>query len=185
MNDLMQKLAVAKKIMEVHDKKQRGGIPEPSHQESLSHSTEQNIKYNIPTLQETKIPKKINEDSIIKSKLPDEIKKLMIENPIDIPNINGPILSEDIIEGASRLMGNNTQQPQITETFETKQQYTNPDIKQMIRDTVRDTLRDVLKEELKNAGLLSETTKKTNEIITIKVGSHIFEGTIQKIKKVK
>jgi len=54
----------------------------------------------------------------------------------------------------------------------------------MIRDVVRDTVRDVVKEELSNAGLLSES-KKTNETLSLRVGNHIFEGKVLKIKKVK
>ena len=47
------------------------------------------------------------------SKLPDEIKKLMIENPIVQPQMNGPVLSDDIINGAARLMNNNSSNKQI------------------------------------------------------------------------
>ena len=55
----------------------------------------------------------------------------------------------------------------------------------MIRDVVRDTVRDVVKEELKNAGLLSESAQKTNETLSLRVGKHIFEGKVTKIKKVR
>ena len=61
----------------------------------------------------------------------------------------------------------------------------NSDLKQMIRDVVRDTVRDVVKEELKNSGLLSESTQKANETLSLRVGKHIFEGKVTKIKKVK
>jgi hypothetical protein len=182
MSDLMQKLAMAKKIMEVHDKKPRGNSLETTYQEPVANIPETNVKYNIPTQQETKMPRQVNEDSIIKSKLPDEIKRLMIENPIDLPSIGGPVLSDDIIEGASRLMGTSPQRETIREV---KEEPSNSDLKQMIRDVVRDTVRDVVKEELQRAGLLTESTQKTNESMTIKVGSHIFEGTVTKIKKVK
>lgn len=184
MSDLMQKLAVAKKIMEVHDKKPRGSSIEQTYTEPIPNIPEENIKYNIPTQPETKMPRQVNEDSIIKSKLPDEIKRLMIENPIDIPTMGGPILSDDIIEGATRLMGNTPKREVIIEK-EVEQKSYNGDLKQMIRDVVRDTVRDVVKEELQKAGLIIESTQKTNETMTIKVGSHIFEGTVNKIKKVK
>jgi hypothetical protein len=55
----------------------------------------------------------------------------------------------------------------------------------MIRDTVRDTVRDVVKEELQRAGLISESTQKTNEKLSLRVGKHIFEGNVTKIKKLK
>ena len=41
----------------------------------------------------------VNEQSIMNSNLPDEIKKLMIENPIQQPNQNNQVISQDIIEG--------------------------------------------------------------------------------------
>ena len=47
-------------------------------------------------------------DAIKNSKLPDAIKKLMIEHPIDTPNsMSGPTLSDDLVEKAARLMKNN------------------------------------------------------------------------------
>jgi hypothetical protein len=55
----------------------------------------------------------------------------------------------------------------------------------MIRDVVRDTVRDVVKEELQSAGLISEGEQKTNETLSLRVGKHIFEGKVLKIKKVK
>jgi hypothetical protein len=43
-------------------------------------------------------------DAVLNSKLPDEIKKLMIENPIVQPQMNGPTLSDELLDGAARLM---------------------------------------------------------------------------------
>ena len=106
----------------------------------------------------------------------------MIENPIVQPQMTGPTLSNEIVEGATRLM--NTQQKQVVN--ETPKNVTNnSDLKQMIRDVVRDTVRDVVKEELGKAGLISEGTQKTNETLSLRVGKHVFEGRVTKIKKVK
>jgi CRISPR/Cas system type I-B associated protein Csh2 (Cas7 group RAMP superfamily) len=49
-----------------------------------------------------------------------------------------------------------------------------------IRSIVRETVQDVLKEN----GLLVESTKKSNEIFKFRVGQHIFEGKLLKIRKV-
>ena len=49
-----------------------------------------------------------------------------------------------------------------------------------IRDIVRETVEDVLKE----IGLLVESTSRTNDLFTFKVGKHIFEGKLTKIKKI-
>ena len=55
----------------------------------------------------------VSQDAVINSKLPEEIKKLMLENPIVQPQMNGPSLSNEIIEGATRLMDNKVQLEQI------------------------------------------------------------------------
>ena len=189
-NDLMQKLAISKKIMDASDKIKPGQA-----QSGLPMTENINATYNIPqdmigesvqTPQQPKMPQLPTQDRIVNSKLPDEIKKLMIEHPIEQPNFNGggPVLSDDVIEGAARLMGRNTNtapqsQPKGQPVLE------NNDLKQMIRDVVRDTVRDVVREELQNAGMLTEGNTNTNETLTLRVGKHIFEGKVLKIKKVK
>ena len=198
MSDLMQKLAVSKKIMEKHNQTPRGQATG-----NVPMNENVNATYNIPqevmaqpqqpvqqpvVQQSMTMNQPVSEDAIRNSKLPDEIKRLMMENPIAQPQMGGPVLSDDIIEGAARLMGNNQQQT-INEApqGQSKGQSVpnNSDLKQMIRDVVRDTVRDVVKEELQNAGLLSESSQKTNETLSLRVGKHIFEGKVLKIKKVK
>ena len=98
--------------------------------------------------------------------------------------LNGATLSNDIIEGAARLMNNGSTNQQLTQET-TNTNTSNSDLKQMIRDVVRDTVRDVVKEELTNAGLISEGNQKINETLSLRVGKHIFEGKVTKIKKVK
>jgi len=129
----------------------------------------------------------MTEDRINNSKLPDHIKRLMLENPIQQPNVmgfgGGSVLSDDIIEGASRLMNTGKKSPQPKQP-QSQNVNENSDLKQMIRDVVRDTVRDVVKEELQKAGMISEG-EKSDELLQLKVGSHIFEGRITKIKKLK
>ena len=183
MNDLMQKLAISKQIMDRHN-----DVPRGQSLESLPITENVNAKYNIPQdiveqskIQETISTKPINQEAVLNSKLPDEIKRLMIENPISQPHLNGPTLSNEIVEGAARLMNTNRKTTQESISTNTN----NSDLKQMIRDVVRDTVRDVIKEELKNSGLISEGEQKTNETLSLRVGRHIFEGKVLKIKKVK
>ena len=182
----MQKLAMSKKIMEVQDRIPRG--------QSTGLPTNENVNYNIPEVmmvnqqmpvsqpQQTMNTQPVTEDRIVNSKLPDEIKKLMIEHPIQQPSsMGGSVLSDEVIAGATRLMGNNKPQP--------KQQsqpiMENSDLKQMIRDVVRDTVRDVVREELKQAGMIVESTQNSNETIQFKVGQHLFIGKVTKIKKLE
>lgn len=194
MNDLMQKLAISKKIMDRHNDTPRG-----QSSASLPMTENVNANYNIPqemveqpTPQNTSIPQPISENAVLKSKLPDEIKRLMIENPIIQPQMTGPTLSDELVEGAARLMNIN-RAPQTgplqnegnTIYTNTSSLPNNNDLKQMIRDVVRDTVRDVVREELKSSGLISESSQNTNETLSLRVGKHIFEGKVLKIKKVK
>lgn len=197
MSDLMQKLALSKKIMDKHNQTPRGQATG-----TLPMNESINATYNIPQemvnqqpqtqqpviQQSVTMNQPVSQDAIKNSKLPDEIKNLMMENPIAQPQMNGPILSDDIIEGAARLMGQNRDYTPISESKPNIPQNTttnNSDLKQMIRDVVRDTVRDVVKEELQNAGLISESIQKTNETLSLRVGKHVFEGKVLKIKKVK
>ena len=46
-------------------------------------------------------------------------------------------------------------------------------------------MKEVVQEVLKENGLIVESSDSTNESMVIKVGQHIFEGKISKIKKLK
>ena len=203
-NDLMQKLALSKKIMDVHSGIQRGTAT-PSTPMVENFETP-NVSYNIPqefmgeVSQQTSNfdpTQPLDESRIKNSKLPDEIKRLMIEQPIVQPSSmnGGAAISDDIIEGAQRLMNMNkstsAQQPQSVKIPTTNQQQSSPsnfninEMKSMIRDVVRDTVRDVVREELKEAGMLVESTSNSNDTIQFKVGNHLFVGKVNKIKKLQ
>lgn len=202
MSDLMQKLAISKKIMDVHNNIQRG-TASPSMPMVENFDTPA-ASYNIPQeyLSEVQTQKPsydpsqpLDEVRIKNSKLPDEIKKLMIEQPIIQPNSmgGGSVISDDIIEGAQRLMNlNSSKQTPTTETTQRTQPKSNEstninlsEMKSMLRDVVRDTVRDVVREELQEAGMLVESTSKSNDTIQFKVGSHLFIGRVTQVKKIK
>jgi len=198
----MQKLAVSKKIMDKHN-----GTPRNQGGASLPMSENVNATYNVsqdmlqqqvPQQQvpQQQVPQQsqppVSENAIKNSKLPDEIKKLMLENPIVQPQSNGPVLTDELIQGATRLMNNNT--PPQTGPLQNEGNTTitnsstipnNGDLKQMIRDVVRDTVRDVVREELKSSGIVTEGNQKVNETLSLRVGKHVFEGKVLKVKKVK
>lgn len=199
-NDLMQKLAISKKIMDVHSGIQRGTATPPT--PMVENYETPNAAYNIPQEYMGEIAQQkpnfdptlpLDESRIKNSKLPDEIKRLMIEQPIVQPSSMGgsAAISDDIIEGAQRLMNlpKNQQQKQvINETKPSNQSSSNinmNEIKSMIRDVVRDTVRDVVREELKEAGMLVESTSNSNDTIQFKVGNHLFVGKVNKIKKLQ
>jgi hypothetical protein len=50
---------------------------------------------------------------------------------------------------------------------------------------LRDMLKEVVEEVLLENGILAESTQKSNnELFSFKVGKHIFEGKVTKIKKI-
>ena len=198
-NSLMQKLMMSKKIMDIHNK-----VPRGQTNENVSFSNPQLQEFNVPTanynipsdLMETTQPKPTQQvgnpkDRIMSSKLPDEIKRLMIEHPISQPNSmggGGSVLSNELVEKAARLMNNdiannvNPYQQKKQPIQETKQQnLTSGFDKNMLKDIIRETIEEVLSEN----GLLVESTSKSNDLFQFKVGSHIFEGKVTRIKKVK
>jgi len=147
--------------------------------------------YNIPQefLSESSIPKRntpnveSSKDAVLNSKLPDEIKRLMLEHPIQKPQQPEVTISNEIVEAAARLMNVKPNGEQITErksqpkTYSQNQTIQNsPDLKKMVKEAV--------KEILQENGLLIESTQKSNDLFSFKVGQHIFEGKVTKIKKI-
>jgi len=194
--DLMRKLMISKKIMDVHNSTPRGQVSGnyPSTPELKEFQAPQ-ANYNIPQdiMMESSAPQQPQQfgnskDRILASKLPDEIKRLMIEHPISQPSSmggGGSVLSNELVEKAARLMKNdvannvNPYQPKK----QSIQEYSRPQDTNSSLD--RDTLKEVIKEVLSENGLLVESTSKSNDMFQFRVGSHIFEGKVTKIKKVR
>ena len=204
--DLMERLAVSKKIMDAHNRIPTGGAS-PS-MNSYNTPQVENYEpvrgtYNIPQefLQESQeidqpylssipkaptIPQPRTSDRVMASKLPDAIKRLMIEHPIEVPNSmgGGSVLSDELVEKASRLMNlKGEQQPKQSVNEQTKRpqqtQSSNFNMKEL-----KSMLREVVEEVLQENGILSESEQKSNEVFSFKVGKHIFEGKVTKIKKI-
>jgi hypothetical protein len=148
-------------------------------------------KYNIPQemMMESQQPvqsnKPVTQDRIMSSKLPDEIKRLMIEHPIQQPTTmgSGVSISNELLEKAARLMNNdiaNNVNPYQSKK-QTIQEYSKPQSTNIDRDMIKEVIKEVLSEN----GLLVESTSKSNDMFQFRVGSHIFEGKVTKIKKVR
>ena len=204
---LMEKLAVSKKIMDAHNRIPTGGAS-PS-MNSYNTPQVENYEpvrgtYNIPQefLQESQqidqpylssipkaptMPQPLTSDRVMASKLPDAIKRLMIEHPIEVPNSmggGGSVLSDELVEKATRLMntdarGNQVNQPKQRIQEQAPTQSPNFNMKQL-----KSMLREVVEEVLQENGILSESEQKSNEVFSFKVGKHIFEGKVTKIKKI-
>ena len=202
MDRLMEKLALSKAIMDKTDgikssNSMNGGLPPTS----LQQFDVPNAKYNIPSefLQEgpsqqtqylSSVPRENTKpvgnptvDAIKNSKLPDEIKRLMMEHPIGQPQQQPTTISNELIEKASRLMKDNSNN-YVPDSVKPKQTQVQPQpvgnidykvIQKMITEAVNNALRE--------NGLLMESSEKSNELFTFKVGKHVFEGKVNKIKK--
>lgn len=198
---------VSKAIMDKTEGLSKSDYRQPSNQQIMPEFDIPQAKYNIPQefLQESPqqgqvMPPYLSEvprvntkpvgnptvDAIKNSKLPDEIKKLMMEHPIDQPQQPAATLSNDLIERASRLMKNNgnnylpeSAKSQTTQT-QPKTQPTSSSIDyKLIQKMIKEAVQDALSEN----GLIAESTEKSNEVFSFKVGKHIFEGKVTKIKK--
>lgn len=175
-DDLMQKLMVSKAIMDRHNNMPRntnGAMP--MNINIPDEQMPQNVRYNIPEQKTIPNPPRSNSlDKIKQSKLPDAIKQLMIEHPIEQQKPNQNALSDEFVEKASRLM--NTQQKK-SEVKESNVSIDYNLIKKLIKETVEETL--------KENNLLIENVQATNDVFSFKVGKHIFEGKVTKVKKLK
>lgn len=208
MDRLMEKLVMSKAIMDKADgiknrNSMNNGLPPTSLQQLNAPETFDvpTARYNIPSefLSESpnpnqpllsNVPRENTKpvgvptiEAIKNSKLPDEIKRLMIENPIAQPAQQSTTISDELVEKATRLMkqGKENYVPESAKPKQTITEQKNTTsidyklIKKMINEAVRDAL-------IEN-GMIAESSEKSNEAFNFKVGKHVFEGKITKIKK--
>jgi hypothetical protein len=196
--DLIQKLMISKQIMDKHNQTPRGNMSSMDSYSSPEVESYEPVgaKYNIPQefIQESQsnepylssipktptMPQAMTKDRVMSSNLPDEIKRLMIEHPIEVPNSmgGGSTLSNELVEKAARLMNlKGNQQPKQSVNEQTQSPNFN-------MNELKSMLREVVEEVLQENGILSESEQKSNEVFSFKVGKHIFEGKVTKIKKI-
>jgi vacuolar-type H+-ATPase subunit H len=208
MSDLMQKLAMSN-VREIMNQ-----TSTPSRAETSSHMVQEfdmpQAKYNIPQefLQEqpsmgqgqqpylSELPRVNTKpvgnptvDAIKNSKLPDDIKRLMMEHPISQPQQQEATLSNDLIERASRLMKQD-QSGYVPESAKPKTQSATTTAPQQTASAekinyklIQKMINEAVNNALRENGLIMESAEKSNEIFSFKVGKHVFEGKVTKIKK--
>lgn len=198
-NDLIQKLMVSKKIMERHDTMGRGnnGINNFSTPQVENYEAPQ-ATYNLPndilnesefhtTSTVSKPQQPVTKDRIMSSKLPDEIKQLMMEHPIVQPNnplTGGSSISSELAEKAARLMNVNAKGEQLPNTKQ-RRPIVNENVSNGISaDDIRSIVRETVEAVLKENGLMVESTKKSNDVFKFRVGQHMFEGKVTKVRKI-
>ena len=157
-------------------------IPQEYLQESPSQSTPPYLS-SLP-VENTKPVGVPTVEAIKNSKLPDEIKKLMMEHPISQPQQPTTTMSDEVIEKSRRLMGNPTEKKYIPESSKPKssptQQSSNTGIDYKL---IQKMINEAVNKALKENGLVTESSEKSNETFSFKVGKHVFEGKVTKIKK--
>ena len=184
-NDLMHKLVQAKKVMNKVDggDYQRGNINEAALFSNVDDSL-----INQEPQNPTRPMGNPSVDRINQSKLPDAIKRAMIESPI--PQMNQISLNDtldmDFVKGAKRLM---EQEGVVTKKQQPQQRQSsiptggNIDMN-AIAILIENTVRKVMDEKL-NQILTAQTTSTINENLVLKVGDSIFKGKITGVNKAK
>ena len=174
-NDLMHKLVQAKKVMNKVD----GGNYQKGHvNEQILRSNPEDVLATME--QPIKSPQPVNGDRIQNSKLPDAIKKAMMENPIPQISLNDT-LDMDFVKGAKRLM----EQEGVSSKPTPKPQQISSNIDMnAIAIMIENTVRKVMDEKL-NQILTAQTTSSINENLVLKVGDSIFKGKITGVNKAK
>lgn len=180
-NDLMHKLVQAKKVM---NKVDSGNFERGHVNEQILKSDPEDVA-NLQNVQPSQKPvnKHLNTEKINNSKLPDVIKKAMIENPIPQITLNDNI-NMDFIQGAKKLMEREGLSKKPTQRLqENNQAYSNIDMSSL-STLIENTIRKVLDEKL-NQILTAQQTATINENLVLKVGDSIFKGKITGVNKAK
>jgi hypothetical protein len=200
--ELLQKLMVSKQIMEKHNDMGRGQARNVNMGNDYSSPMVENYeapaaRYNLPAdlMEETRPvsqPRQSNvpmEDRIASSKLPDEIKRLMMEHPIQQPSMGmstDTVLSNDLIEKAARLMNTNAKGDQVAEgkVRQQTQPQQSPSSTSLTANQIKNIVRETVQDVLKENGLLVESESNSGEMFKFRVGQHLFEGKVLKVKKI-
>jgi hypothetical protein len=189
-NDLMAKLAKASKVMQKVEGGDfsRGNVNEAMLSDGYDNSGEyaqqshaqpqlQQNQYSAPDFDVSKIQN---------SKLPDAIKKAMMENPISQISL-GETLDMDFVKGAKRLIEqeNRANNPSKSNQQSKSVQNVGGNIDMnAIAVLIENTVRKVMDEKL-NQILTASTTSSINENLVLKVGDSIFKGKITGVNKSK
>ena len=181
-NDLMSKLVQAKKVMNKVD----GGNFERGHvNESMLLSDPEELMRSQEPSQPRKVLGNPSISKIQNSKLPDAIKKAMIEHPIEqMQSISlNDTLDMDFIKGAKRLM--EQEGVSTRPSAQPKQTVINNNVDMnAIATLIENTVRKVMDEKL-NQILTASQTSSINENLVLKVGDSIFKGKITGVNKAK
>ena len=185
---LTNSLLAAKQVMNKVDKGdyQTGNV-NPS---ALSQDID-NFNQNPQTssrVNQSPVSANMNEEKIRNSRLPENIKQLMIENPIPTLDVNNELPSGFIDEVAKKMeeqskFGSGAQKINETPKKQASQPtLNNEDLKSFIKQTIVETLDEIIDTKLNK---LMESNKSVDENLKIQVGDSVFIGKISDVRKAK
>jgi hypothetical protein len=180
-NDLMLKLVQAKKVMNKveNGEYQKGNINE----DIIKMAPEDAMKNNSLKVTNKSIGAP-NVNKIQQSKLPDAIKKAMIENPIPQISLNDT-LDMDVVKGAKKIMEKEGMiSKSSNKSSSQNSSYNTSDIINALTPVIENVVRKVMDEKL-NQILTAQQTTTINENLVLKVGDSIFKGKITGVNKSK
>jgi hypothetical protein len=178
-NDLMHRLVQAKKVM---NKVDTGSYEKGQVNTDVLFSSPEDLSENTSVAPNpVRMPAPANAAKIQQSKLPDAIKKAMMDNPIPQISLN-ETLDMDFVKGAKKLM---EREGLSSKTPQPKQAAPSVGIDMnAIAVLIENTVRKVMDEKL-NQILSAQQTASINENLVLKVGDSIFKGKITGVNKAK
>jgi hypothetical protein len=184
-SDLMQKLVNAKKVM---NKVDSGNYETGNINENILRSAPEDLdpqSFDASASSRRPVNNNASVERINQTKLPDAIKKAMIENPIaQMPQISlSEGLDMDFVKGAKRLMEQEGVSTKSQPQQRSNQSNSNVDMNSLAI-LIENTVRKVMDEKL-NQILTAQTTSSINENLVLKVGDSIFKGKITGVNKAK
>lgn len=199
-NELMEKISRAKKVMDKVETKtfQTGQInadvlrsdPSDLMSEGFEMPKKEPRQFTNEEIQQRSGVLDINR--IEKTKLPENIKRAMIEHPISQIALNDGI-DMSVLKGAKGAKRLIEQENRSLKTTDKNEKTTNTSQRQNIGEMadlnslqimVENTIRKVLDEKL-NQILMAQESTSINENLVIRVGDSIFKGKLTKVDKVK
>jgi hypothetical protein len=181
-NDLMMRLVNAKKVM---NKVDSGNFERGKINENIINSSPEEVQaMNVQPPSTRGVGGTPSRDRINQSKLPDAIKKAMIENPI--PQISlSETIDMDFVKGAKKLMEREgLVNPKKNPVQSSGQQTNTSDLISSLTPIIENVVRKVMDEKL-NQILAAQQTQSVNENLVLKVGDSIFKGKITGVNKAK
>lgn len=192
-DELAQRLVNSRKVMQKvdTDNYEKGNIDEAL----LISKDPVDIEDDMPQIKQpiTRTAPPPNADKINQSKLPDAIKRAMIESPIPQITLNDS-LDMDVAAKARKLMEQDNSYPKsgkqgsAPSAIPSKVTLNSSELEKkltpIIENIIRKTLDDIVNTKL-NQILAAQQTAGLNENLLIKVGDSIFRGKITGVKSTK